>query len=82
MTLLHTITLNDQDILIYDEIDHDQTIKGKISTTSPFTGDVSYCFGISCAECAFNASPSVRCTQSLPEFIRSSLLPTHPELLV
>lgn len=82
MTLLHTITLNDQDILIYDEIDTDQATIGKISTMSPFSDDTTYCYGIACWECAFNASSGVRCTQSLPEFIRSSLLPTHPELLI
>ena len=82
MTLLHTITLNDQDVLIYDEIDPDQAPKGRICSTSPFTSDVTYCYGVKCEECSFYKYSGVSCTKSLPEFIRSSLLPTHPELLV
>lgn len=82
MTLLHTITLNNQDILIYDEIDSDQLIPGKLSTMSPFSGDTTYCGEVQCDECQFNTYSGVSCTQSLPKFIRSSLLPTHPEFFM
>ena len=86
MTLLHTINLDDHDILIYDKIDHDQIQRGHISTTMPFVGDTTYCFGLSCdftyhfrnSRERFNKS----CTEVIPEFIRSKLLPTHPEYFI
>ena len=86
MTLLHTINLDEHDILIYDEIDHDQAHVGHISSMLPFSGDTTYCFGLSCdSTCHFHNSRqrfSKSCTEILPEFIRSKLLPTHPEYFI
>lgn len=86
MTLLHTINLDDHDILVYDEIAHDQIQRGHISTTMPFVGDTRYCFGLSCdSTCHFRNSRerfNKSCTEVIPEFIRSKLLPTHPEYFI
>lgn len=86
MTLLHTINLDNHNILLYDEIDHDLTQRGHISSMVPFLGDTTYCFGLSCdSTCHFHNSQQrfgKSCTEILPELIRSKLLLTHPEYLI
>ena len=86
MTLLHTINLDKHNILLYDEIDHDQIPKGHISSTLSFLGDTTYCYGLSCGRtCHFRNSIQrfgKSCTEVLPELIRSKLLPAHPEFFI